>query len=194
MWDLTNLLLYLCRIWKIGAIYKSKQDGVWGNVLFILHHIVVITVFYQVFSALLESLWTACLLLFASNETMMNFIAEGVIACWIIVFSFCMFMMMDHNTTAYFHYLHFLRRFRLKYVCFCCCHKVVDQQIEHLERLQDLELKTIRTDPRPGIESTLFPDLSSHIGADSKAIGKKTGAISPKTVTVCDRYYALMQE
>ena len=194
MWDLTTLLLYLCKIRKIGAIYKSKEDGVWDNVLFILYRIVIITVSYQVFGALQGSLYTACLLLFASIGMEMKFVGEVGIACWIMVFSFSMFMMMDHNTKAYFDFLHFLHRFRLKYLCFCCYHKVVDQQIEHLEALQDLELKTITTDPRAGIESTWFPDLSSHIGADSNATGRYTGARSPKTVTVCDHYYALMQE
>ena len=167
MWDLTVLLLYSYKIRKIAAVCKSKQDGVWDNVLFILHRIVIITVFYEVFAAFLGSLWLVCLLLFTSNETATSFIVAGGTACWIIHFSFCMFMMMDHNTKTYFHFLCLLRRFRLKFLCFCCCHKVVDRQIEHLEPFQGLELRTVTTDPRAGIESTWFPDLSSHIGADS---------------------------
>ena len=112
----------------------------------------------------------------------------------VMIYSFSVFMMMDHNTKAYFHFLHFLRRFRLKCLCLCCCHKVVDQQIDYLEPSQDLELQTIRKDPREGIESTMFPDLSSHIGADSNGLHRGTVGLSTKTVTMVDHYYVLIQE
>ena len=192
MWDLTTLLLYSYKIWKIRAVYNSKQDLIWDNLLFILHRIVIISVFYQGFSAFSGSLWTARNLLFASNEAVMNFVGEVVIACWIMVFSFCMFMMMDHNTKTYFHFLYLLRRIRLKYLCFC--DKMVDQQIEHLEPFQCVELQTIRSDSRVDIESTMFPDLSSHIGADLNELQRETGGMSLNTVTVVDPYYVLMQE
>ena len=195
MWDLTTLLLYSYKIWQIGAVYKSKQDGVWNNVLFILHRVVIITVFYQVFEFGVFLAWRLpSLPLLVSNKMVLNLIGAGVQGFWIMVFSFCMFMMMDHNTKAYFHFLHFLRRFRLKYLFFCCYHKMVDQQIEHLEPLQGLELRTIPTGPRAEIESTWFPDLSSHIGADSNKLQRETGRMSLNTVTVVDPYYVLMQE
>merc|ERR1711879_455109 len=47
LWDLTTLMLYLWKIWKIGIIHKSRVHGVWDKVLFILQRIVILTVFYQ---------------------------------------------------------------------------------------------------------------------------------------------------
>ena len=191
LWEWTILLLYLCKIWEIRKSYKSKQDGVWDTVLFILHRIVIITIFYQFSLLFLLFLYTSLEQFLQHDNTVWSSTLHelrisGVITCNVMIYSFSVFMMMDHNTTAYFHFLHFLRRFRLKYLCFCCCHKVVEQQIEHLEPSQGLELQTNRIDSRTGIESSMFPDLSPRIGADSNGPLRETGVMSPKTVTVVD--------
>ena len=196
MWDFSILLLYLWQIWKISKVYKSKQNGIWKNVLSILHRVVIITVFYQICVLFMIILYTILGIL---GDVMMSGIVKeiqtaGLTTCFILSCSFAIFMMLDHNTLAYVHFLYFLRRSQLKYLCFCCCHEMVDQQIEHLEPLQGLELQTNRRDLSTGIESTWFPDLSSHIGADSNGPRRETGGLSTKTVTVVDHDYVLMQE
>ena len=118
--DIMILLLYLFKIWKIGKVHKSKENGVWNNVLFILHRIVIITVFYQICFLCLVSLYLIAGMSLGLEDTAMkvvvNELVSGMLTCYMVINSFSMFMMMDHNTTAYVHFLHFVRRFRLNYL------------------------------------------------------------------------------
>ena len=160
--DLVILLLYLFKIWRIGNIHKSKGDGVWDNVLSILHRIVIITVFYDVCFLFLSALYNISVFV-SFSENMMNSIlyevrTSGAIVCCNVLWSFSLYLMMDHNTEIYVVFLHFLRRFRLKYCCFCCFHKMVDQQIERF-RASGSNAKDVK---RQTGTSTMFPNLSKH--------------------------------
>ena len=185
--DLIILMLYSCKIRQIGKSLKSKTDGVWNNVLFILYRIVIINVFYQFCGLCLVTVYSAwgILLGSGSGDAVMYSISNelrisGVTAGGFFIYSFSMFMMMDHNTKAFVHYLYFLRRSHLKYICLCCCHKLVDQQIEYLEQPNALELQTNCTNAKVDIESTMFPDLPH----PSTAFPKEIREMSWESATV----------
>ena len=183
IWDLVILLLCLFKIWKIGKMHKSKGDGVWDNVLSILHRIVIITVFYQLCALFADALYTTMSLVQLSDHLVIDSIVyelrtSGVIALFNVFYSFSIYLMMDHNATAYVVFLRFLRRFGLKYCCFCCCAKMVDQQIERWEISKDMgPLERKRSDAKldakldaeldakvdPSVTSTWFPNLSQNV-------------------------------
>ena len=191
IWDLAILLLYLFKIWKIGKIHKSKRDGVWDNVLFVLHRIVIITVFYTIFSLSVPIIFTVLSLIEFSEDDVVNAIiyelrtsALVIIRC--IALSFSIFVMMDHNTNIYIDFLHFLHRFRLKYCCFCCFNKMVDRQLQTLEREEDVralgEPSSLKVDGTDDMESTWFPNLSINVVYTSDTSPKEL-ILSPATVT-----------
>ena len=181
--DLVILLLYLYKLWQIGKIHKSKKDGVWNNILFILHRIVIITIFYQLcalFTGLLYNVWISIAFLTDTNDKLRP---EVMIVFCIVVLSFSICLMMDHNTDIYVVFLHFLRRFRLKYCCFCCYYKMVDQQLEQLDPPKEHVAQTSAANPsgdNMGIESTMFPNLSVNIVHTSDALPR---TLSCETVT-----------
>ena len=182
MSDIMILLLYLFKDWEIGKSQKSKENGVWNNVLFILHRIVIITIFYQICFIFLVSFYIISGMFLGLEDTVMKVVVNELVSemliCYIAINSFSMFMMMDHNTKAYVHFLHFLRRFGLNYLCCCCCHKMVDQQLEHLDPSKVLELQMNRKLPRAVTGSTMSPNLSVNI--ENPAEGSQ---ISCDTVT-----------
>merc|ERR1719333_415379 len=132
-WDVTTLLLYCWKIWKIRGALKSKLQVVWKNVLFILQRVVIMTVFYEIcfvvgrvvsFTKLqaLNKGWITRDTFSALNPLQIVIQIVGV--------STSMYLMMDHNTNKYIVFLRFLQKSYLKHACFCCCHRMVDQQLE----------------------------------------------------------------
>ena len=160
-WDLVILLLYLFKMTKIGKIHKSKHDGVWENVLSILHRVVTVTVFYQICSLCATILFTAVSLL-QNHENTNSIVYElrtgGLIVCCNVLWSFSIYLMMDHNTNIYVYFLRVLRRFGLKYCCFCCCAKMVDQQIDYLDAAKDMITWQGRSDANVEITSKTIPN------------------------------------
>ena len=165
LWDLVILLLYLFKIWRIGKAHKSKENRVWDNVLFILHRIVIITVFYTICSLLVSMLYAILGFVQLSENGVIDSIlielrSSGMIAVYNLLYFFSILLMMDHNTNIYVVFLNFLHRSRLKYLCFCCCYKMVDKQIQRWNQPRDTELQT---NNHVELESTMFPNLSVNI-------------------------------
>ena len=191
LWDFAILLLYLFKIWRIGKVHKSKLDGVWDHVLSILHRIVIITVFYTICAFFAMMFYNGLNLIPVSENATVNAIiyelrTGGLIAFLCVTMSFAIYLMMDHNTNVYIDFLHFLRRLRLKYLCICCCHRMVDQQIEYLDAPRDLELQYKHSDAvvkKQTTQSTVCPDASRNIGYTSDVFAKEMNAMSPRTMT-----------
>ena len=186
--DLVILLLYLFKIWNIGKIHKAKGDGVWDNVLFILHRIVIITVFYNISGFLILFFSTTLGLVQFAEYSAVNAVVDelrtvGLIVSATAIYSFSIYLMMDHNTNIYIDFLHFLKRFRLKYCCFCCYHKMVDHQLEQLGPPKKLEAQmsaASSSGDNLGIESTMFLNLSVNVVYTSDA---SPNELSCETVT-----------
>lgn len=160
LWDIGTLSMYCWKIYEIGKIYKSKDDGVWRNSLCVLHRIVIVTVFYQITSALGLVLFTAMssLAIPESMESAVHlFRAVLIPTFYSVLISLCMFMMMEHNTTAYIKGLHCLRRFHLDYLCFCCCGHIVKEQLKELDIEPEsptskmIKCSTLRSNPSAAI-------------------------------------------
>ena len=107
-WDLIVLLLYLFKIYQIGKVHKSKSKAnrVWDNVLFILHRIVIITVFYTICSLFLNILYSIfSVVQFSQNALIHAIVTEfrisGVIAAYNLLYFLSILLMMDHNTNIY---------------------------------------------------------------------------------------------
>ena len=166
IWDLVILLLYLYKIWQIGKVHKSKENRVWYNVLFILHRIVIITVFYTICSLLVSMLYTILEFIQLSQNGVIESIlielrSSGMITAHNFLYFFAILLMMDHNINIYIVFLHILHRFRLKYFCFCCCYTMVDKQIKRWNEPKETELQLTRGCNQ--LESTMFPNLSVNI-------------------------------
>ena len=192
-WDLVVLLMYLFKIWQIRKAHKCKENKIWDNVLFILHRIVIITVFYTICSLFIPILFTISRLTPSSEKMSINAIVYeletyGVVAAMNLLYFFSILLMMKHNTNIYAVFLHFLRRFHLKYLCFCCCHKMVDRQLEELELPEEIVLepgkRSDATAEKPGIDRkitrTMFSNLSKNVVYESNA---SAGELSCETVT-----------
>ena len=145
IWDAATLLLYCWKIWRFGKIYKSTENGVWTKVLVILQRIFIITVFYSVCGVILL-LWMAMILAMAFMETgdaVIWLLRDNVIPVLVhVLWSFSMYLMMEHNTTAYVRFLLIIRRFKLDYLCFglCCFHGMIDRQLEAFQTSKVLAL------------------------------------------------------
>ena len=192
LWDLVILLFYLFKMTKIGKIHKSKDDGVWDNVLSILHRIVIITVFYQICSLCATFLFTSLSLLQKyenTNSMVYELRTGGLIVCCNVLWSFSVYLMMDHNTTIYVVFLRFLRRFGLKYCCFCCCAKIVDQQIarweisKDMDALNDMITRQGQSDANVEITSQTIPNVSVNVRYTSDVVSKEMKDMSPSTLT-----------
>ena len=192
-WDLVILLMYLHKIWQIRKAHKSKENRVWDNVLSILHRIVIITVFYTICSLFLSILFTLSRLTLSSENMLIDAIVYeletyGIITATNLLYFFSILLMMQHNTHIYVVFLCFLRRFHLKYCCFCCYHKMVDQQLAELEIPEEIVLEANRrsdaTAEIPGIDRqitrTMFSNLSKNVVYESNA---SAGELSCETVT-----------
>jgi len=151
IWDITTLMMYIYKIRTIGRFYKSKENGIWNNVLSILHRIVIITLFYQILGLLIAFLYFAVRRSsFMDNDNNIGLlIASGLTYTMLsTLYSLSVHLMMEHkhNIKAYIGFLEFLRRFYLNYLCFCCCRNIVDQQLEDLSKPQPGPIRKGRSD------------------------------------------------
>lgn len=132
IWDLTTLMLYSFKIWSFRKLYRHKHEGVWSKIIFILYRIVIVTIFYQLSSLILALMYNAL-----SEKPYLEFIRTQLLpALFSILISFCLFLMMEHNTDKYVVFLQFLRRSCLDSVCFCCCRGIVRQQLLEFEKIE----------------------------------------------------------
>ena len=141
------------------TLHQGKHNGIWKNVLFILYRIVILTIMYQVWFLVAQFVdfvsfkaigWELL------SWTSYTILIDAMLATVSIMFSLSMYLMMDHNTVAYIRLLQFMRNFYLKYICFMCCHHMVDRQ------LAALESDSVLNDRSPGISQEMSVDKTEY--------------------------------
>ena len=134
IWDITTLMLYACKIrsfrkWRTSPKGQAQNCDVYCKIMFLLHRVVILTLFYAISALLLT------LSLFALKATL---IGMQLPMQWTVLdvfirstlhntLSMSMFLMMEHNTDWYQRFLFVIRR--------CCCRiDMVEMQLSELRR------------------------------------------------------------
>jgi len=131
IWDITTLLMYIYKIWKIGTFYKSRNDNIWNNIRFVLHRIVITTLFYLITTFLMTMIMyiIASMNGLQSDDNIGYTLQYGVTTSFTsILWSLSICLMMEHNMEEYGTFLRFCRR-----IFFCCGHHIIDRQLRELE-------------------------------------------------------------
>ena len=81
----------------------------------------------------------------------------------VTVLSLSMYLMMEHNTAEYARFLKYLRKFRVDYLCFCCCLQMIEEQLA-LE--SPISLKVNQESQRSTMEDTDISDDETEYGDD----------------------------
>ena len=156
---------FLCwfKVRRIQHQQKSKESNVMTNIQTILHRMLLLTIFY---------------LFVAVITQMTGFLFPGIntVAC-----SVSMYLMQDHNTKEYVHFLYVLKRFKL-YLC-CCCRggrMVKDQYQAMVHMLETDSTGTVKK--QKSIESTMFET----IGDAQPGINKTGMELSLQTQTLAN--------
>ena len=137
IWDITTLLLYVC---KIRSFKKYRPENVDGNqnkkihdrIACVMNRIVIMTLFYQIMAAVLG------VVVIVMNIYFFRVPIEWIAGC---VMSFCysvsMYLMLDHNTKEYVQFLRGLKAVQMQYICFCGCGSVIISQLSMLDTKSD---------------------------------------------------------
>ena len=183
-WDTATVLMYCWKIWEIGRIYKSKYDHVWVNVLSVMRRIVTATALYQMCIAVTTVLHFGLFVIpFPEHMDSAVFIMQNALFPVLvnIAMSLSVYLMMEHNTDAYAAYLRCLHRFRLKYVCLCCFHRMIDRQLAGFEVAASSKEDTICEITKwETIEDTEYDNIS----IDATYTIKRKGVMSVPTETL----------
>jgi len=137
IWDITTLMMYIYKIWKIGTFFKSQSNDIWNNILSVLQRIVTVTLLYQL-TMLLNAVLFYFVPMIPGLKTDDN-IAYTLRWCVMpsissISWSLSMYLMMEHNLNEYIQFLYFCRTLHLDFVCFCCRRHIVDRQLKELKK------------------------------------------------------------
>ena len=139
LWDLITLLLYCHKIRSFRKVPALQQNAVWHKIMFILQHILVITLFYQISFLALSAALSAVVYVSRVTRIAKYTILNALLGSLTVLLSVSMYLMIEHNTESYVRFLRCFKWTYLKYICFCCGHRIVDRQ------LKDLQLKTSET-------------------------------------------------
>ena len=161
-WDIATLLLYCYKIKTFRKIRALRRDAVWRKIIFVLQRIIIITLFYQISTLILNGALKQIPVLWLS-VTMKYTIRSVSGGLLVILYSISTYLMMEHNADEYLRFLHCLKRSYLKYICFCCCHRMVDQQLSEFDLMTlEARLEKINHEPK-SITSTWFPNASKNV-------------------------------
>ena len=153
-------MLYCYKIKSFREIAALQRDAVWRKIVFILQRIIIITFFYQITSLSLFILRGAYWL-FSKDIVLRNTITNILNASLTVLYSISMYLMLEHNTDEYLGFLRCFKRSYLKYICFCCCHRIVDEQLKDFESIKkekESEKASERT-RKLTLTSTEFPTV-----------------------------------
>ena len=162
LWDLTILLLYCHKVRRLKRACTLRRDAIWRKIMFILQRIIVITVFYWIsFMTLNAVRYNAQIF---APKLIKYTLYNVVIALWAILYSMSTYLMMEHNTNEYVRFLRCLKKSYLKYIYFCCCHRMVDRQLTEFEsRELPTKLEVAQLHVRQSVTSTWFPNISENV-------------------------------
>ena len=164
LWDLTILLLYCHKVRTLKRTCTLRRDAVWRKIMFILQRIIIINVFYWISFMMLNAVRHNAQIFLPKLILIKYTVYNVIVALWSILYSISMYLMMEHNTDEYIRFLGCLKKFHLKYLCFCCCHRNVDRQLTEFEsRTSDTKLEQTQLRIRKSITSTWFPNISENV-------------------------------
>ena len=153
IWDLVTLMLYIYKIRVFTKCYNNNTK-VENRILSILYKITIITLFYHFVEilTLFCVFWLTKITPIIDGVTVVNFYA--------LLYSYSMYIMMDHNKKSYQWFLKILYKFRLYLVCYCCCKRMVIQQLDDTQLLEQTMADNKNKNP-PTIENTEY-DTTMH--------------------------------
>eukprot|EP01084_Bolivina_argentea_P270700 460358_1 len=121
LWDITTLLLYTFKIHSFKKLkINSKNIDMYKRILSTLHKILIITMFYEIVMLIFFIIYHLFMIIDESLYHFLGFV-EGSLAS--ILYSYCAFIMLEHNNYEYIKFLTIISFFKLDYLC--CCYKYV---------------------------------------------------------------------
>ena len=181
IWDITTFLLYGCKIKTFGKISALRRDTVWRKIMFILQRVVITNLLYWISGLIINA--PASALISKIPETVFRYTIINVLClCSGVMYSVSTYLMMEHNIDEYVQFLRYFKRFYVKYICFCCCHRIVDRQLMEFEAME-LEKQSEET-RNPRLSSTEFPNNSKYVSYSIE--GKEMSLQTVTKVADCD--------
>ena len=179
IWDVITLMLYIFKIRMFTKSTNSKDDKVKNRILSILNKITIITLFYQFIAFLIGAITS-----FLPNRNLYRIVIEGLISLIFILYSYSIYIMMDHNKKSYQWFLKILYRFKLYFVCYCFCKKRLMEQLNEMR----MDLTTINDksdrDSHQQIEKTEYDTKMHDITVNHAKIEVRNLEFSVET-TIC---------
>ena len=138
IWDITTLCLYYYKIRSFREMIKDKHEIVYKRVLFILHHIFILTLLYEVSLAVMTVLLVTAT--FLTDIIWIHNICLSI-AMSVTSVSVCisMYLMMDHNKLEYIKFLKCIKKLKIHWIC-CNCREIVTEQLLELDNTCDLSV------------------------------------------------------
>lgn len=164
LWDITTLLLYCYKIMTFRKARALQHDAVWRKIVFVLQRIIIVTLFYQISILTLRGIGGVLREIpqLASLHMMKYLAHNAIVGLLSVTYSISMYLMMEHNTDDYIRFLRCFKWSYLKYICFCCCHRIVDDQLKEFESIT-LETKMEDNERKSSMSSTWFQNSSKNV-------------------------------
>ena len=132
LWDITTLSLYYYKIRSLRDIIKNKDENIYKRVLSILNRIFILTLFYQLSTAIVAVFAVIINLIIIDIVCVQTFLNNLGVGIFSVAVCISMYLMMDHNKNEYIKFLRFVKRSKLHWIC-CKCRKIVIQQLLELD-------------------------------------------------------------
>ena len=164
IWDLTTLMLYIYKIRVFTQSVQGVDEKVKDRILSILNKITIITLFYQITALFILSIW------FVSGGRNNRISSFAAVSLTILLYSYSMYIMLDHNKKYYEWLLKILYGFRLYFVCYCCCRKRIIQQMDDIRSMKLAMIDDDKKDDRAQIENTNYDTKTNDISINHAKI------------------------
>eukprot|EP01084_Bolivina_argentea_P178886 309173_1 len=137
-WDAMTLLLYVLKIKSFKKIFGNKNHkanaNIYRRILCIMHRVLILTLFYEIFT-LLVTLGLSFIYIFilSTGSGWLELIFYGDCLLSGMVYSYSVYLMLEHHTSQYVKFLKFLCYFKLHYI-FCCKYRyIVVEQLNEMD-------------------------------------------------------------
>ena len=130
--EILTLMLYIYKIYTFTKrLHKNNNSTkIKNRILSILNKISIITMFYQFISILIVLIWIYI------RIAMGKIIFDVLYNLIPLLYSYSMYIMLDHNKKSYQWFLKILYRFKLYFVCYCCCKQMIFEQWSNIKSLE----------------------------------------------------------
>eukprot|EP01084_Bolivina_argentea_P187653 323173_1 len=130
-WDMLTLLLYVIKL-KTFKKFKTENITIYKRIVRIMYRVLILTLFYEMVGFIVIILGMLASIYIPPNYKdwmhVINQLSQLVIST---LYTYSIYLMLEHNTSEYIKFLKFLNYVKLKYFC-CCYHYVVVDQLEQL--------------------------------------------------------------